>query len=142
MNNTPKLILDCSVTMAWCFEDEICTYTENALDSLRYATAIVPSIWPLEVANVLLVAERKKRLTDIDASRFKNLLLELPITIDHPFISRTLLSIYELAKKTGITSDDAAYLELALRKNIPLATLDQGLRQAAKKVGVLIWDVA
>jgi len=77
-----RFVIDNSVVMAWCFEDEISPYADFVLDSLKNMTAIVPSIWPLEVGNVLTVAERKKRLNEAASNKFIALLSELPIIVD------------------------------------------------------------
>lgn len=129
-------VLDCSVTMAWCFEDEKTTYTEMVLESLQFATAKVPSLWPLEVANVLLLAERKKRLTTIQSVNFKNALDTLTITIDHSTSDRAMDTIFEIAKEYGLTIYGASYLELAWREKLPLCTLDKLLRKRASAIGV------
>jgi len=132
-------VLDCSVTMAWCFEDEMTDYTEAVFDSLTKAKAMVPSLWVLEVANVLLCAQRKKRINKMRTIEFKDSLNLLPIQIDHTTAYRAMGSIMELADETGLTIYDAAYLELALHSALPLATLDQNLKKAAKKMNIGIY---
>lgn len=122
--------------MAWCFEDEADEYADSVLDLLADSETVVPSIWALEVANVLLVAERKKRLTKADSSRFVKLLRELPITIDQETPDRALSEILPVGRQLGLSAYDAAYLELAMREGIALATRDNGLKQAAQKCGV------
>lgn len=122
--------------MAWCFEDEITQYSEFVFDSLQTSSALVPTIWPLEVANVLLIAERKKRLTSLKSVGFKEALTSLPIEIDHSATKRAMGSIIELAKEVNLTVYDAAYLDLAIHNALPLATLDADLKKAAIKVGV------
>jgi predicted nucleic acid-binding protein len=77
------LVIDTSVTMAWCFEDEADEATDAVLDLLTDDQAVVPFLWQLEVANVLLVAERRKRITEAQATRFLELLGGLPIRIEH-----------------------------------------------------------
>jgi len=136
-----KFVLDCSVTMSWCFEDESNIYTENVLDSLQNKEyeARVPPIWKLEVINVLLLTERKKRISNHVASNFKNILNILPISIDLFSTDRTFDTVYELARELHITAYDAAYLELAIRENIPLATLDNDLVKAAKKIKIKLF---
>lgn len=132
-------VLDCSVTMAWCFEDEVTEYTEKVFDSLTETRAIVPSLWLLEVANVLLCAQRKKRLGKLKALEFKDVLGLLPISIDQNAVHRAMSSTMELADETGLTIYDATYLELALHHSLPLATLDQDLKKAAKKMGIKLY---
>lgn len=129
-------VLDCSVTMAWCFEDEITEYSENVFNSLKELKAIAPSLWSLEVANVLLFAQRKKRINKLTAIEFKDSLNLLPIQIDHSTGYRSLTSIMELAEETQLIIYDATYLELALHHDLPIATLDQDLKRAAKKLHI------
>ena len=102
------------------------------------SAAVVPSIWPLEVGNVLLVAERKKRLSQADSIRFIALLTELPITIEQEPPERMLKEILALAREHQLSSYDASYLDLAMRKGLPIATLDNGLIAAAKRSQVPI----
>lgn len=133
-----NFVIDNSVVMAWCFEDETSRYTEAILDSLEVSTAFVPSIWPLEVGNVLLVAEREKRLSEADSARFIALLTELPITIEQEPPERMLKEILALAREHQLSSYDVSYLDLAMRKGLPIATLDNGLIAAAKRSQVPI----
>lgn len=128
-----NFVIDNSVVMAWCFEDETSRYADTVLDKLEVSTAIVPSIWPLEVGNVLLVAERKKRLSEADSARFIALLTELPITIEQEPPGRMLKEILALAREHQLSSYDASYLDLAMRKGLPIATLDNGLVAAAER---------
>ncbi len=129
-------VLDCSLTMAWLFEDECTPAVEHVLDRLKDSVAIVPTIWPLEVANVLLMSQRRKRITSSKASSFVDALTALPIVIDESTSAKAMHSIYTLAESYQMTIYDAAYLELALREKIPLLSLDQDLIKAAKKAGV------
>ena len=129
-------VLDCSVTMAWCFEDEAAGYADRVLKKLAKREAVVPAIWPLEVANVLLVGERRKRLTKADSSRFLELLQGLPITIDVQATSRAFGDIISVARSLTISAYDAAYVELAMREGLQLATRDDSLHKAASKNGI------
>jgi len=129
-------VLDCSVAMSWCFEDEANDLSENALDRLARESAFVPGLWPLEVANVLAISERKKRLTAEKTLRFVSLLRSLPITIDPDTATRAFDAILTLSRERGLTAYDATYLELAIRYALPLATQDASLRRAAKATGV------
>ena len=135
---TENFVIDNSVVMAWCFDDKTSQYTEAILDSLEVFTAFVPSIWPLEVGNVLLVAEREKRLSESGSARFISLLYELPITIVQEPPERMLKEVLALAREYRLSSYDASYLDLAMRKGLPIATLDNGLIAAAKKIQVPI----
>jgi len=134
--NFYDFVLDCSITMAWCFEDESNDYTDSILENLKDATAVVPTIWPLEVANVLLLAKKHKRITEVQSASFIDALSALPIIIDQSTTSRAMHSVFVLAGQSDLTIYDAAYLELAKRENIPLITLDKGLIKAAKKLDI------
>lgn len=127
-------VLDCSIAMAWLFEDETTLDTEKVLEQLSDSKAIVPTIWPLEVANVLLIAIKKKRVTKIQAASFIDSLNALPIHVDESTTLRAMHSIFTLANQENLTIYDASYLELAIRENIPIATKDQDLLRAAKKL--------
>lgn len=133
-----SFILDCSVAMAWCFEDEVTAYSEAILDSLSEQKAIVPTIWPLEVCNVLLMAIRRKRIKKATAAAFLDRLSEFPIELANNKAISTISGIFELGDSKKITSYDASYLNLAMSRNLPLATLDKKLAKAAKSVGVKV----
>jgi predicted nucleic acid-binding protein len=126
-------VVDNSVVMSWCFQDEISRYADSILDRLEMATAFVPSIWPLEVGNVLLVAERRHRLSEADSTRFLALLAELPIVIVQEEPERMFREILALARKHNLSSYDASYLDLAMRKGLAIATLDRNVMVAAKR---------
>jgi predicted nucleic acid-binding protein len=131
-----QFVVDVSVVMSWCFADEADAYADGVLDRLAQDEALVPSIWPLEIGNVLLVAERRKRLSEADSARFLALLAELPIVIEPEPPQRMLREILALARELGLSTYDAAYLDLAMRLGLPLATNDAALRKAAKRVRV------
>lgn len=129
-------VLDCSVTMSWCFEDETCDIGERALDTLAGgATAFVPGLWALEVANVLLMAERRKRLTRVQADAFTGRLGRLPIILWEGQFS--LVEMLEIGRRHRLTAYDAAYLALAATLNLPLATFDRDLAGALAKARLL-----
>jgi len=134
-----EFVLDCSVTMSWLFEDEVTTQTEKILEHLESSQVVVPSIWPLEVANVLLIAKRKKRVTDLQVSGFIDALATMPIHVDDSTTSRAMHSIFTLASQENLTIYDAAYLELAIRENIPIATLDNDLLKVSKRLKINIF---
>lgn len=135
-----QFVVDNSVVMSWCFEDEGNGYADAVLESLEFAEACVPTIWPLEVGNVLLVAERKKRLTQAEVVRFLALLDGLPITVEQESPERMLKEIVSLAREHGLSTYDASYLDLAMRLDLPLATQDTSLARAAKKCKVPAYD--
>lgn len=127
-------VVDASVTLAWCFEDEASPQTEAILDLLSDDTAVVPSLWELEVSNVLLFGERRRRLTESQTARFVALLGQLPILVDSASVD--MEAVLAVGRHHALTAYDAAYLVLAEREGVPLATLDVRLRNAARAVGV------
>lgn len=131
-----RFVVDNSVVMAWCFEDEGNSYADTVLESLESGEAFVPAIWPLEVGNVLLVAERRKRLSQASVVRFLTLLGSLPITVEQETPDRMLKEIVSLAREHGLSTYDASYLDLAMRLDLPLATQDTSLAKAAKRCKV------
>jgi predicted nucleic acid-binding protein len=124
-------VLDGSISLAWFFEDEADAYAEAVEDSLAEASAIVPSLWSLEVANGALVGERRKRTTEAKVTQFLSLLKSLPITTDDETAARAWQETLQLARTHKLSVYDAAYLELAIRRGLPLATLDEDLEAAA-----------
>ena len=129
-------VLDCSTTMTWCFADEANRYADRALDAMPSSEVIVPSIWALEVINVLLVAERQRRLTEADTVRFLDLLGSLPIRVEERDASVVFGSVLACGRRFGLSSYDAAYLDLAMRAGALLATSDRKLRRACRAAGV------
>ena len=133
-------VLDCSVTMAWFFDGEATPVTDEILDHLNLSgSAIVPGHWPLEVTNTLLMGERRKRCTPADSAHFLGILSSLAIEVDRETGSRAFSETFAVSRTHHLTQYDGAYLELAMRNKIPLATLDAELRKAAKKIGVECW---
>jgi predicted nucleic acid-binding protein len=135
-----RFVIDNSVVMGWCFENEGNRYAEAVLESLESGEALVPAIWPLEVGNVLLVAERKKRLSEASVVRFLALLNSLPITVEPETPERMLKEIVSLARAYNLSTYDASYLDLAMRLGLPIATQDASLARAAKKCRVPAFD--
>ena len=134
-----SFVLDTSVTMAWLFEDEATRTTEKLLDRLKSEEALVPTLWTYEVGNVLLLAERRKRITEAQGRRFAQLLESLPICISDSDLNSLWSSAVVVAREHGLSVYDGTYLDLAMREGIPLATRDIALRKAAKKAGVEIF---
>ena len=124
--------------MGWCFEGEKDDSSEAMLDLLGPWEAAIPSIWSFEIANTLLVGERRKRINKLDSSNFLSFLSALPVTLDDASAERALGSILGLAREQGLSAYDAAYLELAMREGLPLATRDKALRRAAVLLGISI----
>jgi len=129
-------VVDNSVVMAWCFEDECSDYAEAVLERLVDQQALVPAIWPLEVANVLLAAERRKRINPAQSTRFVQLLTDLPITVVSQDPAQALSDVLALGRTSRLSSYDASYLDLAIRRGLPLASRDDRLRKAAKRCKV------
>ncbi len=135
--NASAFVLDCSIALAWCFPDEKAPYPQSVLDALLDTPAIVPALWHLEVANCLLVGERRKRSTSADTAIWLPFLQALPITVDTETALRAWSDTLGLARTHNLSVYDAAYLELSLRRGLPLATLDDKLTQAAIASGVI-----
>lgn len=130
------LVLDSSIALCWCFEDEATDGTRRLLDTLRADAAAVPNLWHVEIANVLALAERRRRITAADAAQFIALLDELELDVDEETWNRAFTRILDLARQQRLTAYDAAYLELAMRLGVPLASKDRDLCDAAERVGV------
>lgn len=127
------LVLDNSVAMSWCFADQRNEYTTEVLKALVDGCAVVPALWFLEVANVAALTERKGALKRADRVRFLQLLGGLRKQVDHATGERIWGEVYELSIEHKLSSYDARYLELAKRRELPLATQDGDLRAAARK---------
>jgi len=132
-------VLDASVTLSWIFEDESTPYTDRVLEALSNRAAAVPLVWPLEVGNGLLVAERRRRITHAESVQFLTLLTQLSIRVEYFTLESMLGKILELAGKAGLSSYDASYLELSMQLGLPLATKDRVLLAAARRCGVKIF---
>jgi predicted nucleic acid-binding protein len=132
------LVLDSSVAGSWCFRDETTDQTAAVLDLVAADGAAVPNLWHLEIANVLLAAERRGRITSADVDIQIGVLAKLPLDLDSATAHAAAGDILALARAHRLTTYDAAYLELALRRRLPLATLDKTLRGAAGRAGVAV----
>ena len=130
------MVLDCSVTMSWLFADEASKKTDALLTLLIEQGAVVPNLWHLEVANVLTQAQKRNRISAAQVAERISLLEQLPISVDGQTNQRGLREIFVLAVEYQLSSYDAAYLELAMRTALPLATVDKALLKAASKTGV------
>jgi len=139
---TRRFVLDASVAVAWCFEDETTKFTEGVLDLISAgAEALVPSIWPLEISNALLVAERRKRIALAKVTALLHRIAGLPIHVTRTESKQAFEQILPMARQQGLSQYDAAYLELAVREGLALATLDRELQRAAKATGVELVSV-
>src|SRR3954471_4649315 len=132
------VVIDASIAVAWCIEDETSPETDALLDDVRDYGAVVPTLWHVELANVLLQAEKRKRITTAEVAARLELIAALPIAIDHETPVRAWREILLHARAERLTTYDAAYLELAVRRGLPLASLDKELAEAAKRLGVAV----
>jgi len=136
-----RFVVDSSLTMAWYLEDEHDDYADATHAALiGGAEALVPPLWPYEVANGFRMAERRRRVQAAEIPRVLALLAPLPIRVQVTAHERAHREVLALALQEGLTCYDAAYLELAMREGLPLATLDGQLKAAAARVGVAEFD--
>ena len=133
-----SLVLDSSVTLSWCFQDESTSATDELLDRVGAIGAVCPALWPLEVSNGLLMSERRGRVDSLRRQQLLNFIRDLPVEIDVDGVSRVWGPINQLALRFTLTAYDAAYLELAQRLELPLASLDQAMRSAAYQLGISV----
>lgn len=137
-----SFVLDNSVALAWCFEDEQTPSVMDLLDRVAETGACAPLLWPLEALNGLLVAERRRRLDAAKRAELAAFLRDLPIVLDPDTADRAWTATARLAERFKLSAYAAAYLELAQRRRLPLASLDRELRDAAGAAGVEVWGVA
>jgi predicted nucleic acid-binding protein len=131
-----EFVLDCSATIPWVFESESTKETDALLDSLAVgAKAWVPALWHLELGNVLLSAQRKGRIDKAGIEKFLSVLGVYDIEVDSETMAVAWSKTFAIAENFGLSVYDAAYVELALRRGLPLATLDKSLRSAMQKAG-------
>jgi predicted nucleic acid-binding protein len=128
-------VLDASVAACWAFDDEDHPKASQALERLRSEEAYAPVLWRFEICNLLVVNERRGRIDERDAGLVLRSLARLPIHLDAQAVESDLL---KLARSFRLSAYDAAYLELAARLGLPLATLDGRLAQAAQSAGVAL----
>ncbi|HEX7592236.1 MAG TPA: type II toxin-antitoxin system VapC family toxin [Candidatus Limnocylindrales bacterium] len=131
-----SFVLDASIALAWCFGDESSPAADLALGRLATEEALVPSIWPLEVANGLRTAGRRGRLDMADLPRMRDLLVALPIRVETIDLAAALGEVSDLARSLELTAYDAAYLALAAKRGLALATIDENLKRACRTAGV------
>jgi len=132
------LVIDSSLAAAWCFPDERSDYTNAILQAISAPLeAIVPRLWAYEVRNSVLMGLRRKRITHADAQEFFESIKGLPIRLADPV---SYDAVFSLADRHGLTVYDAAYLDLALREGLPLASLDNALCKAASNSGVALFQ--
>lgn len=134
-----SFVADASVTLPWCLQDEATLWTDGLLDRLRGGDRIaVPAHWPTEISNGLLMGLRRKRIQPGSPEQFWDDLAALPIDVESPLTASQAKAVLALYQKHGLTVYDAAYLELAQRKGLPLATQDADLSTAARIEGTVL----
>ena len=133
-----SFVLDSSIVLAWLLPGETNDAAERLADRMEQEFASVPAIWALESINALLMAQRRGRIKDNEPDRFISAVLALPIEVDRESVGPGMSAILALARKLGLTAYDTAYLELAQRQGLPLATLDVKPRQACRAVNVRV----
>jgi predicted nucleic acid-binding protein len=126
------VVIDASTALAWCFPDESSDFADSVLVALEGRTILVRAVWALEIANAVLVGERRKRLRQPEILRFTALLESLPVLQDVQPAGDHVSNVLPLAREYNLSAYDAAYLELSIRHSAPLATLDDTL--ALRKV--------
>jgi len=133
-----RFVLDNTVTMAWCFTEESTEFTKTLLSRLANLTdsAVVPALWLYEVANVVELAVRRGRIPGEKALAFLESLADLPIEVENPSPTQVFVTVRTLAGQYLLTAYDAAYLELAIRHRLPIASLDKALSRAALVAGL------
>lgn len=136
------MVVDSSVTLTWCFEDEQTAVSLALLEQVVEHGAVAPTVWPLEVLNALVMAERRKRVDAAQRQRLTGFLRDLPIALDAETAAQAWSATVQLAERHRLTVYDAAYLELAQRRGLPLASLDNQLRAAAEAAGVALVELA
>jgi len=136
-----RFILDAAVALCWYFEDQTAAYTEAIFECLAKGDqALVPSLWPLEMVNALVVAWRQKIITSEQLESFVTDLKDLPFEVDSQGSERIYSSVLRMSCQHQLSSYDAAYLDLAVYEGLSLATSDQNLRAAARRLKVAIFD--
>ncbi len=137
---TGPFVLDASLTLSWCFEDEATPYSRSIIAALETTYAVVPALWPFEVANALAMADRRQRITREGIADFLETLRRLPIEVERREALWLWQAVLPLAREHRLSAYDAAYLELAKRDGIHLATLDHDLQQACHSLGIPIFE--
>ena len=137
-----ELVIDASVALAWCFGDERTESTASLLERLQTDAAAVPNLWRLEVANGLALAERRGRITPAESAELIALLEMIEIVVDGDTAARAFTRVLDLAREERLTAYDAAYLELAMRLGVPLASKDGDLCDTAERLGVSVLRAA
>jgi predicted nucleic acid-binding protein len=133
------IVIDASVALAWCFPDEASDYADSVMLAVENQTIVVPAIWAVEIANALLVGERRKRIRQPEVRRFIDLIKGLSVVEDGQPFADSVSNILPLAREYDLSAYDAAYLDVAVRHEIPLATFDRALQRACTLAGIKIF---
>jgi predicted nucleic acid-binding protein len=136
----PLFVLDASVSAGWIFQDQADTYCDGILDALRAGACIAPALWKLEMANILLTAERKGKISRMDSERTVSALKDLPIKVYEQEGERYLDAVRDLGRDYGLSAYDAVYLDMALKEGLPLATRDVALAAAIQAAGGSVFE--
>lgn len=134
-----RLVIDASVALSWAFEDEADALSDRVLDALADGVAVVPAVWPLEVSNALVTAQRRGRITPADTARFLSLIGRLPVQVEAVELA-SMASLVDAAREHSLSAYDASYLVLAMSLGVPLATRDAALQKAATAAGVELFS--
>ena len=135
------IVIDASMALAWCFPDEASGYADGVLVALEGHAILVPALWPIEITNAVLTAERRKRVRQSEVRRFVELLGGLTIMEQSQTVADTVSNVLPLAREYDLSAYDAAYLDVAVRQGAPLATLDSTLEKAGRSAGIKIFKV-
>lgn len=138
---TASFVLDASLTFAWCFKDEETPASKQLLYRMSHESAVVPTLWYFEVANGLLVGERKGRITRQGAIEFMALLNGFDIELDEQGAERAFAYVFGAAHANSLTAYDAVYYDLAVRRRLPLASRDDDLRDAVVAAGLPVLGI-
>ena len=133
-------VLDCSSTLSWAFKDESSEYSRRLQEFLVENTAVVPSIWSLEILNGLFVAVRRGRMEPNEPQEFISMLGSLPITVRSNSAEHEFNNLPNLIQTYQLSSYDAAYIELAQREMLPIATQDRNIIQSANQLVINVLD--
>ncbi len=139
---TGEFVIDASMTLSWLIDSEATPFTEGVLEMLRRKRGVTPALWAFEVSNALTLAERRWRIRREELAQILERLENLRVEIEQRPLLWLCQQILPIARRYGLTAYDAAYLELAIREELPLATLDDKLRQAAVSAGVPLVEAA
>lgn len=138
-----RLVLDASVAVSWCLaEPETFERARAVLIALKKVKAVVPANWQAEVANVLVVRERQKRIDEATVRKFVKQMQDLPVEVDAAAATEAFDAALTLARRHHLSVYDACYLEVAIREKAALATFDTALREAARRDAVELFDAA